>query len=233
MGFRVVVAAMTALAFTACGSGVAEKEEAPIEGDAFIGNPDAEIVLMEYGAPTCPACKGWHDAFWSDIKADYVDTNKIKFVFRVLPSHNPPVDAAIGAIARCSGATEFFSVLDDAFEKQVEIERAAVSGEATKALHDLGGRHGLSPDAVDACIKDPASLDLIFTTQDQAEKDRVSGTPTFFINGAPVADPRLPALSAQLDAALAAHAASADSPADSTDTSPQQEESPATDANPT
>ncbi len=41
----------------------------PTVGDAFLGPADAKVVLYEYGAPTCPGCKAWHDSFWEKTKS--------------------------------------------------------------------------------------------------------------------------------------------------------------------
>src|SRR5215813_10168756 len=104
---KTICAALLALGLAACGP-QARSSVTLVQGDAFLGPADAKVVVTEYGAPTCPGCKAWHDQYWAQIKSSYVDTGKIKFIFREFPSHNPPVDAAIFSIARCTDAKEFF-----------------------------------------------------------------------------------------------------------------------------
>lgn len=178
---------------------------APTQGDAFLGAADAKVVLVEYGAPTCPACKSWHDQAWRTILDGYIDTNRIKFVWRELPSHNPPVDAAIFGIARCVGGPDFFRVMDEAFVRQMDIERASRSAEGPRAaLVSLGSEFGLSAAQVETCISDPALVQRIFEVQEMATADGVNGTPTFLLNDVLIDDPRPASLAARIDAALAA-----------------------------
>lgn len=177
----------------------------PTQGEATIGNPDGKVVMVEFGAPTCPGCKAFHDQNWAKIKAAYVDTNKIKFIWRELPSHNPPVDTAIFGIARCVGGKGFFEVIDEAFARQVAIDTAARSPTGARpSLIDLGSKFGLSDKQVQACISDPKLIDRITEVEDMANKQGVQSTPTLFINDQKVEDESYEAISAQLDALLAA-----------------------------
>ncbi|MEZ5937328.1 MAG: thioredoxin domain-containing protein [Hyphomonadaceae bacterium] len=201
MPFKWFLAAC-ALFVAACSSPAVEMKA--LDGDSFLGPADAKVVVTEYGAPTCPSCKGWHDAFWEQLKSNYIDTGKIKFVFRELPSHNPPMDAAIFYIARCSGQDSYFKVIDLAFERQAAIERAYRSGDAQSALIDLGKAVGMSAEQVEACTKDPKAAQRIFDVQTDADKLGVTGTPTFFINGKMVDDARYETMAREIDAALAA-----------------------------
>jgi protein-disulfide isomerase len=173
-----------------------------MEGDSFIGAADAKVTVIEYGAPTCPGCKAWHDANWAQIKKDYVDTNKIKFVFREFPSHNPPVDAAIFAMARCAGQAKYFGLIDEAFAQQQEIEIANGQGKVMDSLKALGGKFGLSGGQVDACIKDKKNLDRIFAVREMGDKDGVQYTPTFLINGKMAQDASFSGMKAQIDSLL-------------------------------
>jgi protein-disulfide isomerase len=204
--------AILALGLAACGE-QSRASLSPVEGDSFLGPANAKVVVTEYAAPTCPVCKSWHDLFWAQLKSAYIDTGKIKFVMRELPSHNPPVDAAIFAIARCAGPADFFPVLDEAFARQQQIEIAARSGQATEALVSLGNEFRLSETQVQACIRDPKNAQRIFDMQDEATARGVVGTPTFFVNDEMVQGRTMDAVWAQtklmVDAALAASAPAA------------------------
>lgn len=175
----------------------------PLEGDAFLGAADAKVIVIEYGAPTCPGCKGWHVQNWAQLKSGYIDTNKIKFIFREFPSHNPPVDAAIFSLARCAGTADWFPLIDEAFARQEDIERASRSAAGPQQeLISLGAKFRLSEDQVKACIKDPKNLQRIIDVQEAGFAKGVHSTPTFFLNDVEVADPRFASLSAQIDAVL-------------------------------
>lgn len=207
MSLRSLAAAMLCLAMAAGCNAAGKTPAAPVAGDAFLGPADARVVLTEFASPSCPVCKGWHDQVFSKIRANYVDTNKIKFIMRELPSHNPPVDAAIFGIARCAGQGEFYKVIDDAYDKRDEIEKAAMSGDGPRdALTKLAGRHGVSADRFESCVKSPDLMKRLKDVGDDAQARGVEGTPTLFINDVkvPESDYMYDALSARLDEALAA-----------------------------
>jgi protein-disulfide isomerase len=199
MFLKTLGAAIAALALAAaCGP----KALTPVEGDSFLGPADSKVVVIEYGAPTCPGCKAWHDGNWARLKAAYVDTNKIKFIFREFPSHNPPVDAAIFSLARCAGTADWFPLIDEAFARQKDIEIASQGGTATDALKSLGQKFRLSAAQVESCIKDPKNIQRIYDVQEEGFGRGVHSTPTFFLNDKEVIDPRFETLSKEIDAAL-------------------------------
>jgi protein-disulfide isomerase len=177
------------------------------EGDITLGSPAARVVLTEYGAPTCPICKAWHDQVYMSIKRDFIATGRIRFAFRELPSHNPPVDAAIFGLARCVDKSQYFNLLDEAFARQAAIETASRSANGpVAALIDLGGRFGLSSERAQACWNDTALRERLAAVRAMGERQNVEGTPTLFINGQPVPQgaygPR--ELAAALEAAIQA-----------------------------
>jgi protein-disulfide isomerase len=176
----------------------------PTVGDAFLGPAGAKVVLYEYGAPTCPGCKAWHDSFWEKTKSAYIDTNKVKFVFRETPSHNPPVDVAIFGLARCLGGETYFEVISEAFARQNEIERASRSGAAKDAMIDLGKKFGLNEPRVEACITDPKLLTRMEEVGAEGDARGVNATPTFFVGDTLIPNPTYDNIAAALDAALGA-----------------------------
>lgn len=99
-----LAASLAAVSLGACGgSGPAGREKIVlVEGDAFKGPADAKVTVIEYGSPTCPGCKRWNELYWPEVKRDYVDTGKIKFVFREFAIHGA-IDAGIFSVARCMG----------------------------------------------------------------------------------------------------------------------------------
>jgi protein-disulfide isomerase len=210
-------AAIAAFALAAACGPQARGSLTPVVGDSFLGPADAKVVVIEYGAPTCPGCKAWHGQNWARLKAAYIDTNKIKFIFREFPSHNPPVDAAIFSLARCAGPADWFPLIDEAFARQEDIERASQGGTAADALKSLGQKFRLSAEQVETCIKDPKNIQRIYDVQEEGYGRGVHSTPTFFLNDKEVVDPRFETLSKEIDAALGvapAPAAPAEAPAE-------------------
>lgn len=198
-----LAATLATVSLAACDNAPAGREKIVlVEGDAFKGPADAKVTVIEYGSPTCPGCKRWHDLFWPEVKRDYVETGKIKFIFREFAIHGP-IDAAIFSVARCAGSSDFFEVLDEAFASQNELVAAAQSGDAMPALRQLGAKFKLSEAQVNQCVDEPANIRRINDVGTDARQKGVNSTPTFLVNGVKIADSDWPAVKIAVDAALA------------------------------
>lgn len=195
------LASMAALA--GCGGSGAG---AAAEGDMAMGAPEgAKVTVVEYASVTCPHCAAWQEQVWPQFKAKYVDTNKVRYVFRELPT--PPANVAIAgfAIARCAGEDKYFDVVHAIMESQEEW-RAGVNPRDT--LFRVGNGAGLSNEQISACITDPENLKAADERARAAVQAGVTGTPAFFVNGAQVISPggegaSLEDLSKAIDAELA------------------------------
>lgn len=182
MFLKSLATVLFAASLAACGGSTGRAAVTPVEGDAAIGPADAKVTLVEYGSPTCPACKSWHDQFWPEVKRDYVDTGKIKFVFREFAIHGA-IDAGIFAVARCAGPNDFYAVLDEAFVRQQDLTRAGMQGSALPELTALGGKFNLSADQVKTCLNDPAIIRRINDVRSDASGKGIDSTPSFVLNG--------------------------------------------------
>jgi len=200
MYLKSLAAALLGLSLAAC-SGPTRPELIPVEGDAAIGPADAKVTLVEYGSPTCPACKAWHDTFWPEVKRDYVDTGKIKFVFREFAIHGA-IDAGIFAIARCAGTEEFFSVIDEAMKRQETIVTQSGKGQAMPELNALGAEFRMSPEQVQSCINDRTIIRRINDVRADAQGKGIDSTPTFVLNGVVLASSDWRTIKPLVDAAL-------------------------------
>lgn len=187
--WRFAVMAVTALALVACGA--ASGGDAPKSGNSgaasatlghTIGAEGAPITIIEYASPTCPACKYFHETVKPVLQENYIDTGKVRFVFKDYPLNN--IDVAAYAMARCAGEDRFFDVLDDLFANQDGIRAAAANGVVTAALSAIGQRHGIADAAaLDVCLNDKDIRQAIADTYASGEQYQVDGTPTFIING--------------------------------------------------
>lgn len=212
MFLKTLAATLTGIAAAAALAACGPQARGTVEimsGDSFIGPADAKVTIIEYGAPTCPGCKKWHDDNWAQVKATYIDTGKAKFIFREFPSHNPPVDSAIFAMARCAGQADYFPLIDEAFAKQMDIEVASQKGEVIPELKKLGAKFRLSGDQVESCIKDPKNLQRIFDVREEAGSRGVHSTPTFYINDREVQDFSFGGFKTQLDMVISGEPAPA------------------------
>lgn len=202
MFLKTLTGALVALSFAAC-TPAGRAELLPVSGDAFMGPADAKVTVVEYGSPTCPACKGWHDTNYPMLKADYVDTGKVKFVFREFAIHGA-IDAAIFSIARCAGEKDFFPVLDEAFLRQQALVEASMKGSPIEELNALGARFQLSPEQVKSCINDKTIIRRINDVKGDAANKGIDSTPTFMVDGVVLKSNGWDEIKSVIDANLAA-----------------------------
>jgi len=237
---------LSAILIVACGSATGDDpKEAARSASAItsktgmvLGAPDAPVTLIEYASVTCGHCAQFHNEVLPAIKRDYVDTGKLKFVFREFPT--PPANLAVAgfAIARCAGPEAYFDVLDDIFEAQPGILQAARQGAARPALEAIAERHGIAgKEAFEACLNDSEIRSAIADTVMSGEKFDVSATPTLILEGRKLEQnqrSRTPeGLSELIDAELAALGIANDKQAgtaDDIDTTAAQSDRPAASA---
>jgi len=149
--------------------------------DMALGPADAAVTITEYASMTCPHCAAFNADVFPKIKAKYIDTGKIRYIFREFPLD---IKAAAGAmLSRCiakNDSARYFAVTDLLFKTQNDW----VTKNTTESLVRVGRQAGLSQDQVETCLNDRALLDKIAADQKYAsEVLKVDSTPTFFING--------------------------------------------------
>jgi protein-disulfide isomerase len=149
--------------------------------DMVLGSKDASVTITEYASMTCPHCAAFNAEVFPKIKAAYIDTGKVRYIFREFPLD---IKAAAGSmLARCiakDDAGKYFTVIDLLFKSQGDW----VMKNTTETLTRIGKQAGLSQQGVESCLKDQALLDKISADQKYASDVlKVNSTPTFFING--------------------------------------------------
>src|SRR6201986_2196426 len=149
--------------------------------DMAIGPADAKVTITEFASMTCPHCAAFNAKVFPQIKSEYIDTGKIRYIFREFPLD---IKAAAGSmLARCiakDDAGKYFAVVDLLFRQQGDW----VVKNTTETLTRIGKQAGLSAPEVEACLKDQALLDKIAADQKYASDVlKVDSTPTFFVNG--------------------------------------------------
>lgn len=159
-------------------SDVAKPQSLP---DMALGPANASVTITEYASMTCPHCAAFTENVFPKIKSEFIDSGKIRFVFREFPLD---IKAAAGSmLARCiakDDAQKYFTVIDLLFKQQNDW----VLKNTTETLTRIGKQAGLTQAAVEDCLKDQKLLDKIAADQKfAAEVLKVSSTPTFFING--------------------------------------------------
>jgi protein-disulfide isomerase len=149
--------------------------------DMALGPANASVTITEYASMTCPHCAAFNEAVFPKIKAAYIDTGKIRYVFREFPLD---IKAAAGSmLSRCiakDDSGKYFAVTDMLFKQQGDW----VMKNTTETLTRIGKQAGLSQQQVEDCLKDQVLLDKIVADQKYAsEVLKVDSTPTFFLNG--------------------------------------------------
>jgi protein-disulfide isomerase len=172
-----------------------------IPGDMSIGNPNAPVHVVEYLSLTCSHCAHFHDEVFPAFKKKYIDTGRIYFTVRELLTAPAQVAAAGFLMARCKGdSATYFKVVDEVFDSQSRWQQ----GNIKPIFLDIAKKNGLTEQQFEACITDEkAQVALEGRLQYATQTDKVSGTPTFFVNGKLVDNDHVPTL-AELDAAIAA-----------------------------
>jgi protein-disulfide isomerase len=177
------------------------------EDDVVLGAADAPVTLIEYASTTCPHCATFHAEAWEQLKTNYIDTGRVRFVFREFPTAPEAVAVAGFQIARCGGASpdQYFVRITELFrQQQATFATGSMEGVRRKLL-EIGQAAGLSEAQINECINDPEGAARIRRIATASREHNVTGTPTLIINGSQYAGAlTYEALSAALDAAGAA-----------------------------
>ncbi len=170
-----------------------------------MGNPKAKVTLVEYASASCPHCARFDVLEFPALKAKYIDTGKVRYVFREFLT--PPEQlAAIGfLLARCAGEAKYWTTLDQFFHDQTEIYTTRqIQGVVMRIAKSVD----LTEPQVEACVESKPALDALNARMQTALAAKINSTPTFLINGVefhePVGkEPDVADLSAALDPLLA------------------------------
>ena len=195
----VSVLALAAFALAACQQ---QKAAAPVTADEMsLGNPAAKVTVVEYASAGCPFCARFNNEVFPGFKAKYIDTGKVRYVFREVLVGGGPAGSRPRPWrfpARCAGNDKYFTVLDQVFHAQGDIYK---SGDVKGGLLKVAKANGMSDKQFDDCVNNSDALVALNTRSEKAGTDGVDATPTFFINGKKAFE-SVPT-EAQLDAAIA------------------------------
>ncbi|MGK9233092.1 DsbA family protein [Inquilinus limosus] len=147
--------------------------------DYVMGKADAPVTMLEFASFTCPHCAAFTVNVLPQIEKDYVDTGKVKIVFRQFPLNG--LDLRAGMMARCAPREQYFNISKVLFQTQ---QSWATASDPIAALAQIGGMAGLPKDKFDACLADNSVADAIIKLgQDAQAAYQVNATPTFVVEG--------------------------------------------------
>jgi len=152
--------------------------------DMVQGAEDASITVIEYASFTCPHCARFHSDVYKLLRKNYIDTGKIKFIFREVYFDKYGMWASM--IARCSGPDRFFGMTDLILNSQSTWARAGDDLAIVEALRKIGRLSGMQDAALDSCLQDGDKLRaLVGWYKENAQRDGIQSTPSFLIDGQP------------------------------------------------
>ena len=172
------LAAAAPLAFAQSAGPVDQKAlmEPPAMGEMALGVETAPVTVIEYASASCPHCAAFANDVLPTLTKDYIDTGKMRLIFREFP-HN---DAAMGAfmVARCAPKERYFPLMEIYFKTQNAWVEKPLEG-----LRAIALQAGFTEQTFMACLNNQEVAKNIFAVRQKAEGFGVQGIPTFFING--------------------------------------------------
>jgi protein-disulfide isomerase len=142
------------------------------------GAAELMVTIVEYASMTCPHCAHFHETTYPELKKRYIDTGKVRFIFREFPLD--PLAAGASMLARCADKDKFYPLIETLFQQQTKwaVEKPIPQ------LMAIAKQAGMSEQTFNACLSDQKMLDAMQAEQKRAtEKFGVNSTPTLFVNG--------------------------------------------------
>ena len=147
-------------------------------GDEVQGAANAPVTLIEYASMTCPHCASFHETTYPEMKKKYIDTGKIRFIFREFPLDTLALAGSM--LARCAGKEKFFPLIETLFAQQKEW----VTQKPMQPLLAIARQAGFTQQSFEECLANQQVQNGIEEGRQRAvQRLNVQSTPTFFING--------------------------------------------------
>lgn len=170
-------------ATNASGSQAGAMTEFERPGDHAIGSASAPVTIVEYASVVCGACANWHGTVMDDLKKKYIETGKVRFIFREFPTDPADMARAGFLVANCAAEDKFFDNIALQFKKQTTLFDAARNGQAKQEYIKLAKLSGLSEAEFEACMANDEENQRLDDVERLGIDEGVRVTPTFFING--------------------------------------------------
>ncbi len=152
-----------------------------LENDFFIGDPDAPITIIEYASMSCSHCADFHNNTLKDLKTEYIDTGKVRFVFRDFPFNYPALAGSM--IVRCIPKNVRYDYMNALYKLQknwVDGDHANIRAELYKIMQS----GGMQKDEFDTCLNDiNLENELLEGVMNAQNEFKIRSTPSFIVNG--------------------------------------------------
>lgn len=175
-----------------------EDDGVGLRGELVYGAKTAKIEVMEYGSFTCGHCAHFAKDILPKIKAEYIDTGKVRFVFRNFVRDR--YDMAVAAISRCTTKMETTQEMTEAFFVQQQDWMRAEN--PYEAMASIAEEHGIDKEKLGECISSRGLQEhLVEMRNFGIESYQINAVPTIFVNGARLKDYSFETIKAAIDAA--------------------------------
>lgn len=182
---RIALAAVLLTGTVAAAPQATQTAPAVHANDRTLGRANAPVTVIEYASFTCHACGDWQTLVWPEFKRRFVDTGRVRFVFRNMPTDPIELSGPAAALGRCAAPERFFDTVHALFEGQPALLR----GGGQQVWYNAGvAASGRTRAQIDACVARPEIRTFLEAEVSAAAAAGVTGTPAFFVNGRRVAD---------------------------------------------
>ncbi len=165
--------------------------------DRVLGRADAPVTVVEYASFVCTHCADWYKAELPAFKTRFIDTGKVRLVFRNLPTQPQDVAMAAAMVGKCAAPERFFDVASSFMNGQ-----AALFAGGKTWFSDAIAVSGRTQAQIEACFDNPATRTQLEAEINGAIAAGADGTPAFFVNGTRVTDHSLEGLTAAINPLL-------------------------------
>ena len=180
LNFKFILA-VTILGF-ASNAVFSENNNENIYLDMVKGNSDAKVTIVEYASFTCPHCATFHKEIFPQLRKQYIDTGKVKFIYREVYFDAPGLWG--GLLARCMRPQKYFGVVDLLYKKQSKWASGSTEKEILNELFSIGRQVGMEDEQINKCMQNKEkSLKMIDAYLENSKIDKITSTPTLVING--------------------------------------------------
>ncbi len=152
-----------------------DKLLAVMPGDHVLGKADAPNIIIDYFSLTCPHCANFHAAVLPQLRRDWIDNGRARFVYRHYPSDSIATHAS--QLSECGGAARFYATIDALFRTQVDWLTAP---DPDSEMVKVAEKAGIA--AAGQCLANDRLLDKIVADVQSGQALKVRATPTLFIN---------------------------------------------------
>ncbi len=157
---------------------VAEVMEAGPLGEMSWGRADAPVTLVQYASLTCRYCRRFHAETFPQLKKEFIDTGKVRYILREFPIGKASGTATIAL--RCAPPDKYLAL----YGKFLDQQGAWVAQEVrTDQILKVASQVGVTGDQFSACLKDQDMINKLAQIKDRGRKLGIIGTPNYFLNG--------------------------------------------------